>query len=218
MRSRAIRGLYLVLTEPAIPHEELLAAAIERSVPIVQLREKRLPERELVNLARRLAELTRGSDTLFVVNDRPDIAVAASADGVHLGRSDASPAQARALLGPQLVMGVSAGTPDEAREALGAGADYVGVGPVFPTTTKPDAGRPVGTERIRAVARAVPELPIVAIGGIDSGSAASTIEAGADYVAVISAVCHAADPLAALDEVVDAVARGLQRRGTRGRP
>ena len=200
-------GLSLIVTAPAIPHEELVAAAVERAVPIVQLREKELPEGDLVSLAGRLVDLTRGSGTLFLINDRPDVAAAVGADGVHLGRSDARPEVARRLLGPDRIVGVSGNTPDEAIAARGAGADYIGVGPIFPTMTKPDARAPVGTGRIRIVADAVPQLPIVAVGGIDSGSVRSVIAAGADYAAIISAVCHAADPVAALDAFLDALGR-----------
>lgn len=200
-------GLYLIVTAPAIPHEELVKAAVERAIPIVQLREKELPENDLVSLAGRLVDLTRGSGTLLVINDRPDIAAAVGADGVHLGRSDVRPEAARRLLGAGRVVGVSGSTPDEAIAARDAGADYIGVGPIFPTMTKPDARAPVGTGRIRIVADAVPQLPIVAVGGIDSGNAAAVIAAGADYAAVISAVCHAADPVAALDAFLDALSR-----------
>jgi thiamine-phosphate pyrophosphorylase len=200
-------GLYLILTAPAIPHEELMASAIDRRVPIVQLREKELPEAALMNLARRLADLTKGSDTVFIVNDRPDVAAAVGADGVHLGRSDARPRDARRLLEPGRIVGVSGSTAGEAIAARAAGADYIGVGPIYATTTKPDARAPVGTDRIRVVAAAVPELPIVAVGGIDVGSATSVIEAGADYVAVVSAICHAPDPVAALDTFLEVLGR-----------
>ena len=193
-------GLYLVLTAPVIPHVELAAGACERGVGVLQLREKHLPYEELVGLAREIADVTGGTDTLFIVNDRPDVAAAAGADGVHLGQSDASIRAARDLMGSGAIVGLSARTPDEAEAARIAGADYIGVGPVFPTDTKPDALAPIGLGGLRSVARRVPELTRVAIGGITSSAAGGVLGAGAHYVAVISAVCHADDPLTAIDD------------------
>jgi thiamine-phosphate diphosphorylase len=204
-------GLYLVLTSPVIPHVALAAAACERGVPVLQLREKDMPDFELQELALRIAGVTKGTDTLLVINDRPDIALASGADGVHLGQSDASAQTARGILGEDALVGLSARTPDEAEAAVAAGADYIGVGPVFPTDTKPDALAPIGLDGLRAVAAAIPDAPMVAIGGITSGSAEDVLDAGAQYVAVISAVCHAADPIAALDEF-------LSHMGVAGEP
>jgi thiamine-phosphate pyrophosphorylase len=193
------RGLYLILTSPVIPHVQLAAAACERGVPALQLREKEMPGLELVELAMRIADVTRGTGTLLIINDRLDIALASGADGVHLGRSDASIETARDVLGRDTLVGLSTRTPDEAEAARVAGADYIGVGPVFPTGTKPDALAPIGLAGLQAVAARVPNLPKVAIGGITCSSAAEVLDAGAQYVAVISAVCHAEDPVAALD-------------------
>ncbi|MFH1502207.1 MAG: thiamine phosphate synthase [Candidatus Eisenbacteria bacterium] len=201
------RGLYLILTEPSIPHRELVSAAVERSVPVVQLREKHLADEELVALALELREVTRGSSTLLIVNDRPDVALASGADGVHVGASDADPKGARLLLGDDAVVGVSGDTLTEARAAVEAGADYLGIGPVFPTSTKPDAGDPVGLEGLEAITTGLPELPTVAVGGIDASNVASVVEAGATYAAVVSAICFADDPVAAMDAILAELAR-----------
>jgi thiamine-phosphate diphosphorylase len=198
------RGLYLVLTAPVIPHLELARAACERGVPALQLREKDMPDDELLLLATELASLARGYPTLFVLNDRPDLAAACGADGVHVGQGDEDVAAARATLGPEAIVGLSTRTPGESTDALAAGADYVGVGPVFPTDTKPDALAPIWLPGLREVSAAVPDLPKVAIGGITVDTAAEVMDAGADYVAVISAICHAPDPIAAIDEFVEA--------------
>lgn len=194
------RGLYLVLTSPAIPHVELAAGACERGVRVLQLREKNLPDDELLRLARDIADITRSAGALLIVNDRPDIAAAAGADGVHLGRADTGIENARELLGPSTVIGLSTRTPEEARAAEIAGADYIGVGPVFPTDTKPDALVPIGLAGLRALADSVPDVCRVAIGGIAVSAAPDVLQAGANYVAVISAVCHADNPLAAIDD------------------
>jgi thiamine-phosphate diphosphorylase len=202
------RGLYLILTAPVVPHLELARAACDRGINAIQLREKGLADDELLRLATDLSELTRGYPTLFIVNDRPDIAAAAGADGVHLGRSDEGIEVARGALPPDAIVGLSTRTPEEAAAARAAGADYIGVGPVFPTGTKPDALAPIDLAGVRAVAERVPGTPMVAIGGITSGTAAAVMEAGARYVAVIAAVCHADDPIAAIDAFVEAGAGG----------
>lgn len=198
-------GLYLILTSPVVPHAELAAAACERGVAAIQLREKSMENDALVRLALEIASTLRDSRTLFIVNDRPDTALASGADGVHLGRSDTGIKEARELLGPRAIVGLSTRTPDEAAEARRAGADYIGVGPVFPTDTKPDALEPIGLEGVRAVSERVPDIPRVAIGGITSERARGVVEAGAQYVAVISAVCHADDPVAAIDDFVSRI-------------
>lgn len=197
-------GLYLILTEPRVSHRELTEAARERGVRLIQLREKRLDDRELLELARDLAAILRGSDTLLIINDRPDIARDSGADGVHLGRTDADYSLARALLGPSALVGLSTRTPEEAVVARGAGADYIGVGPVYRTWTKTDALEPIGTAGLAAVAARVPMLPKVAIGGIDAGNVPDAARAGADYAAVISAICHADDPVGAMDRLIAA--------------
>ena len=198
-------GLYLVITKPLVPHLSLAAAAVARSVPVIQLREKDLPDPELTALARSLAEATRGSDTLFIVNDRPDVAAAVGADGVHVGPSDADPASARLIVGPEAIVGVSGNTPRETALAVRAGADYVGAGPVYPTATKPDARRPIGVAGIRAIADAVPEVPLVAIGGLSADNAPAVLAAGADYAAVVSAICQARAPIETLDRFLAAI-------------
>jgi thiamine-phosphate diphosphorylase len=199
------RGLYLILTAPMIPHLELARAALERGVRVLQLREKNMPDPELLSLATKLAEISLKHGALFIVNDRADIAADAGADGVHLGRSDEDIAVARTALGPTPLVGLSTRTPDEAAAAAAAGADYIGVGPIFPTDTKTDALAPIGLPGIRAVSDRVPDLPKVAIGGITASSARDVLNAGAQYVAVISAVCHAPDPIAAVDAFMEVV-------------
>ncbi len=187
----------------------LAAAAIAGGATAIQLRAKDLPTVRQVAVARALADLARRHAVLFIVNDRLDVALAVEADGVHLGWEDLPPAEARRLLGPERVLGVSAGNLEEARAALAAGADYLGVGPIFPTRTKADAGEAIGLEGLRAI-RALSPVPIVAIGGITAENAAAVIAAGADGVAVISAVLLAPDPTAAarrLRQVIDEARR-----------
>jgi thiamine-phosphate pyrophosphorylase len=204
-RMRSARGLYLVLTEPGVPHADLAGAAVERGVPVIQLREKTADDAELLRLARSLRRATRGTGTLFIVNDRPDVAALVGADGVHVGPRDARPAAARRAVGPDAIVGVSVTSAEEAIEARAAGADYVGAGPIFPTATKLDAAAPIGLGGLAEIVASVPGLPVVAIGGIDGANAGAVAAAGAPLVAVVSAVCRAANPIGALDALLRAV-------------
>ncbi|MBD3349750.1 MAG: thiamine phosphate synthase [Candidatus Eisenbacteria bacterium] len=192
-------GLYLILTGPRIPHRDLAIAAAELRVPVVQLREKEMDDDELVDTAAGLVEITRDTETLLLVNDRPDVALRAGADGVHVGREDMPQAVARKLLGEHSVVGVTGNTVEEAHAARAGGADYLGAGPVFPTETKPDAKSPIGPEGLREVVGSVPGFPVVAIGGITADSVGRVMETGARYAAVVSAICRARDPVAALE-------------------
>ncbi|HET7034520.1 MAG TPA: thiamine phosphate synthase [Thermomicrobiaceae bacterium] len=184
---------------------EVVRAALAGGATAIQLRWKTGPLREALTVGRELRELCRAAGVLFVVNDRIDLALALEADGVHIGEHDLPLPETRALVGERMLVGYSPPTLVEAIQAARLGADYLGIGPVFSTRTKVDAGEPVGLKRIREVAETV-TLPLVGIGGIDAENAASVIEAGADGVAVISAVVAAPDIAAAaghLRRVVD---------------
>ncbi len=198
-------GLYLVITAPNVPHIELARAAVKRGVPVIQLREKELPDPELLELARALRNVTEGTGTRFIINDRPDIAAAVRADGVHVGKQDANAAVAREIVGPHAIVGLSVNTVADAI-AAGVDVDYFGVGPVFPTDTKQDADDPVGAGRITDISRAVPGVPIVAIGGLKPGNIAAVMAAGARFAAIVSAICFTDDPVAAIDIVQNALA------------
>lgn len=174
---------------------ELLEAILKGGARLVQLREKTVPLVELLPLAQRLARQCREAGALFIVNDRADLALAAGADGLHVGQEDLPAGRARALLRPGMILGVSTHDPEQARRAVADGADYVAVGAIFPTTTKPSFEL-VGPELIRRVRPKIP-VPLVGIGGITADNAATVIAAGADAVAVISALCAAPDPEAA---------------------
>jgi thiamine-phosphate pyrophosphorylase len=187
--------LYVILDREAArgrPLPELLEAVLGGGCRLVQLREKSLPMVELLPLARALRARCREAGALFIVNDRADLALAVDADGLHVGQDDLPAAAARRLLPPPMRLGVSTHDPDQARRALADGADYVAVGSMFPTATK--AGfQLVGPELLRRVRGDIP-VPLVAIGGITEANVGQVMEAGADAVAVISAVCAAADP------------------------
>ena len=201
----------LVVTDPGVPAGrtvvDVVRAALAGGARAVQLRAKDTPPREMAELARELARETHLAGALLFVNDRVDVALAAGADGAHVGDDDLPLAAARAIVPPGFLLGRSADTVEAARCAERDGADYVGVGPVYATLTKPDAGEAIGTARIAEVAAAV-TIPVVGIGGIDAGNAREVARAGAAGVAVIRAVMAAADPEAAAREIVAAVREG----------
>lgn len=189
---------------------DVVRAAIQGGVSVVQLREKQATTREMVELGQALHEITRRASVPLIVNDRLDVALAIGAEGVHLGHDDMPVTLARELVGPDRILGASPETPDEARQAERAGADYLGVGDVYGTPSKADAGAPIGVEGLAEVIRAV-SIPVVAIGGITLDNAEAVIKAGPAGVAVISAIVGAPDPEGAarrLREIVDAKRRG----------
>lgn len=181
----------------------LLDAVLAGGCRVVQLREKHLPPVELYPLARELGRRCREAGCLFIVNDRVDLALAVNADGVHVGQDDLPAREARKLLRPGMLLGVSTHDEDQARRARADGADYVAVGSMFPTGSKPGF-RLVGPELLKRV-RAEITVPLVAIGGITVDNVAEVIRAGADAVAVISAVCAAPDPAAAARKFLEAI-------------
>ncbi len=186
-----INGLYFIT--PSGSEQQVLAAtraALLGGARVVQYRDKERPYQRQVELGRQIAELCRDAGAIFLVNDSPALARDCSADGVHLGQGDGSVAEARALLGDGKLIGISTRTVAQAKKAEADGADYIGLGAMFPTGSKDDA-KLVGISRLRELRQAV-RLPIVAIGGINYANAAEVIDAGADALATISAV--AADP------------------------
>jgi thiamine-phosphate pyrophosphorylase len=174
-------------------HLQIAEAAIRGGADVVQLRDKTASSRLLYDIALQLRRLTRETEVPFVVNDRLDVALAADADGVHIGREDLPASVVRRILGPGKILGVSAETVEEAVTAEKEGADYLGVGPVFEARgSKADAGEPLGLGLIARIRREC-RLPIVAIGGIHAENARLVRDAGANAAAVISAVASADD-------------------------
>jgi thiamine-phosphate pyrophosphorylase len=175
---------------------ETVLAAVAGGVTVVQLRDKTCSDGEMVATARMLRARLAPLGVPLIVNDRPAVALAAGADGVHIGQGDGDPAKARAMVGRQMLLGLSVTGPRDRATVDPAVVDYVGLGPVFASATKADATPPLGLAGFRAVAREL-GIPVVAIGGIDAGNAGALIAAGAAGVAVVSAICAAADPRAA---------------------
>jgi len=201
-RSCSAWRLYVIIDPSAMGSGtwlEVAAAAIRGGADVVQLRDKTASARQLLDEARQLLPLTRAERIPLIINDRTDVARAAGADGVHLGQADLPLHAARAFLGPHGLIGVSTHTLEQALAAEAEGADYIGVGPIFPTPTKPTYPS-VGVSLIRQVVSRV-RIPMVCIGGIDRSRVPEVRKAGATCVAVVRAVCAAADPEAATREL-----------------
>jgi thiamine-phosphate pyrophosphorylase len=188
---------------------ETVAAAIAGGATMVQLRDPDAKTRALVEEARAIHALTRRAGIPFIVNDRLDVALAAGADGVHVGQSDMTVGDARALIGPEPILGLSITSEADLDVSDLRGVDYLGVGPVFQTSTKPDAAPPINVGGLEAIATRT-RVPIVAIGGIHAGNAADAISAGAGGIAVVSAICAAPDAAAATRELVEVVKSAMK--------
>ena len=171
-----------------LSHAEQVALLSEGGVSLVQLREKHLPAFEFYEQAKTAVVIARRRGVQLVINDRVDIALAVGAQGVHLGQDDMPPRAARQLLGPDAVVGYSTHNIEQALEAARLPISYLAIGPIFQTTTKTDTSPVLGLEGLQAVRQAIGALPLVAIGGITYANARAVIEAGADSVAVISAL------------------------------
>lgn len=195
--------------------ESIVEAAIAGGVDVVQVREKDRTARAQLGVAESLREPTAEADVPLIINDRLDIALAADADGVHLGDDDLPISVAREQLGDDAIIGRSVSTVEAAREAEAAGADYLGVGAIYTTESKDvdDENNGIGLKTVAEIADAV-DIPFVGIGGVTPERTPDVVEAGADGVAVITAITEADDPEQATRELGEAVEQGKRRRDT----
>ena len=175
-----------------LSHSEQVARLIDGGATLIQLREKRLSPQEFFLQADEAVRFAHHRGVRVIINDRVDVALAVRADGVHLGQDDMAASGARELLGPQAIIGLSTHNMEQAVRALGQPIDYIAIGPIFTTTSKTDPNPAVGLEGIREVRRLVGGTPLIAIGGITEGNALAVFDAGADVIALISALL--ADP------------------------
>ena len=208
-----VHDLYVITDEKignGRSHTELARQAVAGGADVIQLRDKNLSGRDLLDTAVAIRDITQDTGALFIVNDRLDVALAAGADGVHLGESDLPIRYARRLAPPGFIIGASVSSVATAVRAWEEGADYVALSPTFATGSKDDAGPGHGLSTLAAVRAAVP-LPLIAIGGINAGNVAEVIAAGADGVAVISAVVGEDDVTAAARDLRDRIATAKAR-------
>jgi len=208
-------GLYFV-TSGALSRGratvDIVRAALEGGVRLIQLREKEMPVPQLVDLAGAVRELTAGAGALMIVNDRVDVALAVGADGVHLGQDD-FPVDAARRVAPDLIIGASTHSVDEARRAEAEGASYINIGPIYPTGTKPDwTGGYVGLEGLKAISSAV-RGPFTVMGGIKRRHIPELVAAGARTIALVTAVTAADDPRAAARELLRTIETAQRERG-----
>jgi thiamine-phosphate pyrophosphorylase len=208
-------GRLVVITDTTIhsrfSHVQLAGLACAGGADVIQLRDKQLPDADFSMVAADVRDVCARHGAQLIINDRVEIARATGASGVHVGRTDMSIGETRTVLGSARIIGASAGSVEEARDAERAGADYVGVGHIFATSSKLKTTPPVGLDVLRAACAAV-RIPVIAIGGITHDRVRSVMEAGAHGVAVIAEVCNADDPRAATARLRAAIDTWLLHR------
>jgi thiamine-phosphate pyrophosphorylase len=201
-------GRLHVLTDTVLQgrfsHLELTKQAIEGGADTIQFRQKSGSTKQMIEIALGMKRICAEKGAAFIVNDRIDVAIAAEADGVHLGQDDFPIPLARKLLGKDRIIGGSAATPEEIETCIREGADYVGFGPVYPTGSKDDAGPVSGIDFLKRIVQST-SIPLIAIGGIDPSNTTQVMDAGAHGIAVISAVCCQTDPQKATRDLHDTV-------------
>lgn len=185
-------GLYVIITRPVLPYTRIAEICVETGVRMLQLREKHLCDREIVRIGREIKQVTRGTATRFVMNDRADLALLADADVLHLGQGDLSLRDARRIVGRDMMIGLSTHSLEQAREAIAEGPDYIGFGPVYPTTTKAVPDPTVGTGLLREVL-GFATVPVVAIGGIFPDNLPEVTAAGARNVCLVRHLMESPD-------------------------
>lgn len=207
MNKRPVGRLHVITDttlQPRFSHEEIVRLAIAGGADTIQFRQKSGETRKLIHAAREVKLLCAGAGVTFVVNDRLDVAIAVDADGVHLGQQDFPIPLARKILGEEKVIGGSAATLDELEKCLKDGADYIGFGPVFLTSSKSDAGPVSGLVELKKAVQISP-VPIIAIGGMNVQNTPEVMRAGAWGIAVISAVCCQENPEQAVQNLLKAM-------------
>jgi thiamine-phosphate diphosphorylase len=214
IRPHELKGLCLILDQDQlrVSPEQAMSRTCLAGVRFFQYRNKKGSRKSVFETSGQLAKIAREAGATFIVNDHVDIALAVDADGVHLGQDDLPIEQARKVLGPGKLIGISTHSPEQARDAERRGADYIGFGPIFSTSTK-DAGTAQGLTNLRVIRQTV-TIPIIAIGGIKNDTVKDVIRAGADGVAIISAILSADDIVAAASEIIKNISEASLPGGT----
>jgi thiamine-phosphate pyrophosphorylase len=210
-----VRGLYLVTDRGLCGNrslEDVVCQALTGGAACIQLREKDVSTRFFTDEARKMKALTAGFRVPLIINDRIDVALASGADGVHIGQDDMPYVEARRLMGPKAIIGLSVETWNDVVEAEAFDINYLGVSPVFETPTKTDTKGNWGLEGLAKI-KAYSRHPLVAIGGMNASNAKEAVTAGADCIAVVSAICAAPDPSRASREINEIIQAALKKPG-----
>lgn len=186
-----IFGTYIILTKPVLPYAVIAEKCVQHGVRMLQLREKHLSDKELLSVAKEIKSITRGTETKFVINDRPDIAMLCGADYLHLGQDDIDIEEARSIVG-DMKIGLSTHSIQQAKDALAKNPDYIGFGPIYPTNAKAKPDVPVGVEQLKEVL-SFSSVPVVAIGGIFPENIHEVVRAGAKNIAMVRYFMQAED-------------------------
>jgi thiamine-phosphate pyrophosphorylase len=197
-------GLYVVMTNPVVGYAKCAEAAVKAGVKIIQLRMKHTPKEVILREAHEVRKATSGTDTLFIVNDNPEIAAEVGADGVHVGQDDMKPYEIRSKFPELSLIGLSTHNPDQTRASRNEPIDYIGVGPVYSTPTKEIPDPTLGLETMRQMID-ISSHPAVAIGGIDAVRLKEVVKFGAMNVAVVRAVCASSNPYEAMKTLAEII-------------
>ncbi len=176
-------GLYIIITNPLLPYKLIVEKCVSHQIKMIQLREKHLPDNELIKIGKEIRSITKGTETNFVVNDRPDIAAICDADYLHLGQDDIPIDEVRKIVG-NMKIGLSTHSLEQAKEALKHKPNYIGFGPIYQTNAKLKPDKPLGTEQLKQVL-AFADIPVVAIGGIFPENITPVLETGAKNVCML---------------------------------
>jgi len=185
-------GLYVILTQPHIPYEDVARICVDENISLLQLREKHLSDRDILNLAEKIMHITNGTNTQFIMNDRLDLALKSGADGVHLGQSDLPDPGSLDKLKPGMHLGLSTCQVDQIQPAEKLKPDCIGFGPIFATSTKSDADPVVGLDQLSRAIK-ISQTPVVAIGGITLKNLDAVLDAGSKNIAMIKELIHTKD-------------------------
>lgn len=192
-------GIYIIITNPTLPYSTIAEICVRNEIKMLQLREKNLDDRSLIRIGREIKSITKGSETRFVMNDRPDLAVLCDADVLHLGQDDMPLEEARKIVG-DMPIGLSTHSIEQAKRALELDPMYIGFGPIFPTNAKAKPDAPVGTEKLSEVLQFA-QVPVVAIGGLFPENIEQVVKAGAQNIALVRHFMQTNDLEARIEEM-----------------
>ena len=185
-------GLYVIMTNPVLPYTKIAEICVKQKIRYLQLREKEFDDKNLLKIAREIKSITKGSETMFIVNDRVDICMLSDADGIHLGQEDISFNDARMILPKEKIIGLSTHNIEQAQSALELDPNYIGFGPIYSTPTKKKPDPVVGCKMLSKI-MAISEIPVVAIGGIDESNLIDVLKTGAKNICMVRAFMNTMD-------------------------